>query len=143
MWTEHPSNQHEPSKIMSTICSSLPFRMMTFTKRLDTVFNLLIPSKFGARIPQAFASNLSPEIISQQLAEVQEAITFLAEKDVAPIQLRYWQEWETIIDGFSFTDKNGHTFTLHEGRSLWAFDQTKYSALTLDEMENLWNGYIF
>jgi len=143
MWTEHPSNQHEPSKIMNTIYSSLPFRMMTFTKRLDTVFNLLVPSDFGARIPKVFASNLSSEIFRQQLAEVQEAITYFAENDATPIQVRYWQEWETIIDGFSFTDKNGHTFTLHEGQSLWAFDQTKYSALPEDEMENLWNGYIF
>jgi len=128
---------------MNHTISAFPFRMMTFTKRLDTVFHLLLPGEYGAHIAGIFARHLSPEIFSQQLAEVQEAITFLAENDVTPMHSRYWQEWETITEGFSYTDKAGHTFTLHEGRSLWAFDQTKYCSLPADQMESLWSGFIF
>lgn len=94
----------------------------------------------GIYIPHLFAKGLTEEALKQQSDSVREALEELCKED-SPDDEFYWENWEVVLDGFSYTTIGGAlTLTLFQNGDLWVIDQTELDKLSETEREEFWEA---
>ena len=98
---------------------------------------LLITDATGIYIPQAFCAGLKEKVIELQTEEVKKCISALAEQDSVYNYKHYWEDWETILNGYVWRDSDCK-YSLYQNGDLWQINDTYLESLPDVEIDALW-----
>lgn len=91
--------------------------------------SLLVNGSHGVYVPQVFAEQFD---LTEWVVNVPDPM----ELESVDNQY-YWETWEDVLNNASYTDKDGHVWTLYQDGDLWA---VCYELLTDEEREAFgWN----